>query len=244
MRALQRLAASAIARRTFVALNVIGALLIARASLPYFDDEDLHPFVFEKLPLPYEDVWLFALKAHLAAAAIGFPACLLLLSRTVLQRAPRLHRALGRITGAVLLFALVPSGAWLALFAKGGAWGTAGFLLSGAIIAVAMTRAITAARARDFVSHRRAICHVVAQMSVAVTSRAMLVGFDSAGMDPELAYLVALWLPVVGSAALAETLAARPRRTTQGWTYATDPVSRVLRDPALEPGRTGDAALG
>lgn len=245
MRGLSRLFSSALARRAFLALNAVGAVLITRASLAYFDEDDLHPFVLEKLPLPLEELWLGALHVHVVAAAIGFPGCLLLLSRTLLRHAPRLHRHLGRVTGAVLLFALVPSGAWLALFAKGGAPSAAGFLLSGLIVAVAMTRAILAARARDFAAHRHAIFHVVAQLSVAVTSRALLVGLDVTGVDPELSYLLALWLPVVGSAALAQTLAApRARRHQGGWAHETDHLPRARRDPALEPRRVGGAALG
>jgi hypothetical protein len=51
--------------------------------------------------------------------------------------------------------------------------------------------------------------HVLAQMSVAVTSRAMLVSFDRLGVDAAAAYLIALWLPVVASALVAEVCALR-----------------------------------
>jgi hypothetical protein len=52
--------------------------------------------------------------------------------------------------------------------------------------------------------------HVVAQMSVAVTSRALLLGFDAVGIDPDLAYVIALWGPVLGSAAVVELVSLRP----------------------------------
>jgi hypothetical protein len=106
----------------------------------------------------------------------------------------------------IILFALVPSGAVLAFDAKGGAFVTAGFLLSDALVGFFMVTGIAAARRRDLATHRRAMGHVFAQMSVAVTSRAMLMALDVAGVSPELAYVVALWVPVVGSAAAAELL--------------------------------------
>lgn len=187
-----------------------GSATITRASLGYFG-EDMPPFVIEKLPLPHEEMWLWVLKVHVLAAAICLPACLLLLSTTVLRRLSWFHRWLGRVTGPLTLLALVPSGAYLALYAKGGIASTVGFLLSGGIIAVAMVLGVVTARTRRFVEHRRWMLHVLAQMSVAVTSRAMLFGFDAAAVDERTAYLVSLWLPVVGSFLLVELMSTRAR---------------------------------
>jgi hypothetical protein len=196
----------------------LGSAIITKGSLDYFGP-DLPAFVVEKLPLPWEQVWLGALKVHVVAAAFALPGCLVLMSNRVLARAPRVHRWAGRATAAVVLLALVPSGSYLALFAKGGIPSTVGFLLSGAIVAGAMVQAVREARARRFAAHRRLVLHVLAQLSVAVTSRAMLVGFDAIGFDPERAYLVALWLPVVASALAVELIHRRnhalPSRTSR-----------------------------
>jgi hypothetical protein len=183
-----------------------------------------------------------ALHVHVVAAALSLPACLLLLSKTIMRRAPRVHRYLGRVVGCAVLFALVPSGAWLAWFAKGGWPSTVGFLASGAIVAFAMVRAIGAARARDYVAHRRYVLHVVAQMSVAVTSRAMLIGLDAAGMDPDVAYLVALWIPVVASALLAEMIAAGAHAPPARRPREIAVLPRVLLAAPRQPDRLGGAA--
>lgn len=241
MTMLHRLLLSRAARRVFVATMAVGAILITGASVAYFDPDDLHPFVLEKLPLPLEDVWLTALHVHVVAAALSLPACLLLISRTFLRRCPGAHRIVGRVAGAVMVLALVPTGAWLAFFAKGGWPSTTGFLASGAIVAVAMVRAVIAARAKDYAAHRRFVLHVVAQMSVAVTSRAMLVGLDLVGFDADAAYLVALWLPVVGSAWAAEFLAAQPAAIARRM-HALPVVPRVRHVPAHELRGVGRAA--
>jgi uncharacterized membrane protein len=188
----------------------VGSATITNASLGYFG-EDLAPFVIEKLPLPLEDLWMRALQVHVVAAAFCLPACLLLSLAFVLRRAPRFHRWIGRATGIVTLCALVPSGLYLAWFAKGGAASTAGFMLSGIIVAVAMVQGVRAARARRFVEHRRFVLHVLAQLSVAVTSRAMLFAFDAAAVDEQLAYLISLWVPVIASFGLVELLSTRTR---------------------------------
>jgi hypothetical protein len=201
-----------------------GAGLIGWTSLPYFFGDELHEFIVEKLPLPHESLWLAALHVHVVAALFSLPACVGLLTPWLMRRWPAVHRILGRVTGLVVLFALVPSGAYLALFAKGGLPATVGFLLSGAIAGVAMVRGILEARAGAFAAHRRSVLHVVAQLSVAVTSRAMLILFDRAGVDQDLAYLVALWVPVLGSAGLASLVGFNWRRN-----HAASTTRLVLR---------------
>jgi len=202
---------AAVPRRLFVLSMLAGSALITAASLPYFDFETLPPFAIEKLPVRFEALWLASLRLHVASALLTFPLCLVLMTRS-LQRRAAWHRWLGRIAGVVVVLGLVPSGVVLAFDAKGGWPVTAGFLSSALIVAVGMVRGVTAARTRDFVQHRRAMRHVVAQMSVAVTSRAMLVGLDALGADPDLSYVLALWGPVLLSAAVAE-LASRPVAT-------------------------------
>ena len=189
--------------RVFLLLMLAGFGLIASASLEYFDFDTLPAFMLEKLPLRFESLWLFSLRAHVASALLTFPLCIVLMTR-FLQRRPALHRVLGRITGIAILLVLVPSGAVLALNAKGGALVSAGFLLSGAIVGGFMVRGVLAARRRDLVTHRHAMRHVFAQMSVAVSSRVLMILLDRFGMHPELAYVIALWGPVVASALVVE----------------------------------------
>lgn len=203
----------------------LGALIIGWASRVYFASDELAPFVIEKLPLPHQDLWMAALKVHVVAAAFALPACLLLSLRRML-RFRRAHRWLGRATGGVILSALVPSGLYLSLFAKGGAPATAGFALSGVIVAAAMVRGIGRARAHDYTGHRRCMLHVLAQLSVAVTSRTLLLLLDAAGLDPDAAYLFALWAPVLASLGFVEfCMVRRPHRRS----------SHVPKAPARGP---------
>lgn len=214
----------------------LGSAVITWSSLVYFNDDEYAPFVMEKLelPLPNEDRYIWALQLHVIAAAFALPACLLLLSRRLMRRAPRVHRWLGRLNGSVAIFALAPSGFYLSLYAKGGVLGTLGFMLSGAIVIVSMVLAVRAARLKDYVTHRRFVLHVVAQMAVAVVSRALLYVADAAAFDHDTAYLVSLWAPVVGCAALVEWLAG-PRHLN--WrNHALSPARRRHPQPHVKPG--------
>ncbi len=209
----------------FLGLMAAGAALITASSLAYFDRTELPPFVIEKLPVRFEALWLASLRIHVAAALVTFPLCILLMTRS-LQRRAALHRWVGRSAGALVMFALVPTGAVLAFDAKGGSGVTAGFLLSGGLIAWFMVKGVLAARNRKLVAHRRAMLHVFAQMSVAVTSRALLLGLDAAGINPDIAYVVTLWAPVLGSAAAAEWLAGS---SLERMTHGLSKMARSLR---------------
>ena len=223
------------AMRGFLVSMLAGSLFISLLSLPYFDFETLPPFVLEKLPLRFEALWLAALRIHVASAALTFPLCLALMTRA-LQRRARAHRWLGRSAGVLVLFALLPSGSVLAFDAKGGLIVTIGFLLSAAIIALAMIAGVRAARRRDLPLHAHAMRHVLGQMSVAVVSRMMLVALDALGVDPELAYVAALWVPVLSSVAVVEwlyrrarSLPRKPPKSVERTARETSPLAFVLR---------------
>ena len=141
-------------------------------------------------------------------ALLALPACLVLLSKRVRTRFPRFHRWLGRVTGALVVFAVVPSGLYLACFAQGGWISTLGFWLTGLIAFGAMVKSVQCARAKDMRGHRRFSTHVAAQLSVAVFSRLMLVAAEAAELYGEWVYVSALWIPVIGCALAAELLTA------------------------------------
>jgi uncharacterized membrane protein len=222
--------------RFFLVAMLVGSAFIAASSLAYFDFETLPAFVVEKLPVRFEALWLASLRVHVAVASLALPLCLLLSTRA-LQRRRALHRWLGRVSGVLVLFALVPSGIVLAFDAKGGAVVTVGFLVSAAIVASFMVRGVTAARRGDVVLHRHAMRHVVAQMSVAVTSRVLLLGLDAVGIDPDVAYVVALWGPVLASAAIVELVSLRSIRSavplTEGTRRAFYPLALLVRVRSL-----------
>jgi hypothetical protein len=199
-------------RWTFFALMVAGVWMMLASSVSYLELGREHPFFLEKLPLARPKLWLGALYVHVPSALLSLPACLVLLSNRVRARVPRFHRWLGRVTGALILLAVVPSGLYLAFFATGGLISTLGFWLTGVIAFVAMVKSIASARRRDMKAHRRFSTHVAAQLSVAVFSRLMLIAAERIELYSEWVYIAALWIPVIGCAIAAELLTG-PR----GW---------------------------
>jgi hypothetical protein len=193
-------------RLTFFGVMALGVWMMVASSASYVELGQEHPFFLEKLPLARPRLWLAALYVHVPAALFSLPACLVLLSKGVRRRVPRFHRWLGRVTGGLVILAVVPSGLYLAFFAQGGLISTAGFWLTGLIALAAMVKSIEAARARDFKAHRRFSTHVAAQLSVAVLSRVLLIGAEQLELYSEWVYVAALWVPVIGCAVVAERL--------------------------------------
>lgn len=211
-----------VARVTFYLVMAAGLWLMGEASTSYLELGSEHPFLLEKLPLAQPAVYRAALYAHVPTALFALPACLVLLSGWVRRHWPRFHRYLGRVTGALILTVMVPSGAYLALFAQGGLVTTLGFWLTGAITWWAMAQSIRSARARQLVAHRRYSAHVVAQLSVAVLSRFMLAGAELLELYDTWVYIAALWLPVVGCAIVAELWTSpRSSSTSKGPDHET-----------------------
>jgi hypothetical protein len=91
-----------------------------------------------------------------------------------------------------------------------------------------MVYGVLAARRRDLVAHAHAMRHVVAQMSVAIFSRAMIVGFDMLEFDPDVAYVISLWVPVLLTAAVAEGIS---RRFTFSWPNPFHALQRSYNVP-------------
>jgi uncharacterized membrane protein len=201
--------AGSLAKLGFYGLIGAGTWLMLAASLSYLDLGEAHPFFLEKLPLARPRLWLTALYVHVPSALFCLPACLVLLMQSVRARWPRFHRWLGRVTAALVVCAVFPSGMYLALFAQGGLVTTLGFWLTGLITFVAMLKSVQGARTGDMRAHRRFSTHVAAQLSVAVVSRFMLAGAELLGFYSEWTYIAALWVPVVGCALVAELLTNR-----------------------------------
>lgn len=190
---------------TFLWLSLwLGSFAITLSSIVYFNTHELAPFVIEKLPLPALDGYVWALRIHVLAAALALPGCILLSSKRLLKRWPSFHRWGGRWIGIIVLVALVPSGFYLSFFARGGWGATVGFILSGIIVLVAMVQGVRSARAKQYDRHRRYVLHVLGQLSVAVSSRAMLYMLESTSLDQNLSYILSLWIPVLATFGLVE----------------------------------------
>jgi hypothetical protein len=166
-------------------------------------------FIEQKGEAGRQPLWLFSLRLHVVAGSICLLACLPQFSRSLLRRVPSLHRTCGKIYAASVLFVLCPTGIHLALSAKGGLPGQAGFLLLGIAGFYTTLQGIRTIRGGNLPDHRRWMTRSFALMASAVTFRVYHVAFFHADLPDEVNYVASLWLSVVGNAAVAEWIVRR-----------------------------------
>jgi hypothetical protein len=186
-----------------------GCLLILDNSYRDFGPGGEGVFIAQKDEAARTPLWILSLRVHIAAGAVCLLACLPQFSGTLLRRIPSLHRVCGKAYAASVLFIVCPTGIHLALSAKGGLPGQAGFLLLGIASFHTTLQGIRTIRRGDLAGHRRWMTRSFALIASAVTFRVYHVAFFHAGLPEETNYVASLWLSVLGNAAVAEWIVRR-----------------------------------
>jgi hypothetical protein len=188
-----------------------GALLITENSLRDFGPGGEGLFIEQRGELGTQPLWKGCLYVHVAAGIVCLLAVLPQFSRKLLRRIPGLHRWCGRIYAASVLFVVCPTGIYLALFAKGGLAGQAGFLLLGAATFHTTLRGVTSmiGGSRDLTVHREWMTRSFAYAASAITFRVYHFAFFLGGMAETTNYVTSLWLSILGNAAVAELVLRR-----------------------------------
>jgi hypothetical protein len=107
-----------------------------------------------------------------------------------------------------------PTGLVLALTAKGGHWGSAGFAIAGALWWLTTWQGYVAIRRRDISAHIRAMIRSYCWALSAPVFRVLQITLFLAGVDDATNYIASLWLSVAVSIALAESCLYRGRSST------------------------------
>jgi hypothetical protein len=176
-------------------------------------------FIGQKNEAARTPLWILSVRLHVAAGSICLLASLPQFSRALLRRIPSLHRTCGCIYAVSVLLLLAPTGIHLALSAKGGLPGQAGFLLLGIGTFHTTLRGVTGIRCREVDQHRRWMTRSFALIATAVTFRIYHIALFHAGLADETNYVTSLWLSILGNAAAAE------------WVLRRRAVSRCVSTP-------------
>ena len=148
--------------------------------------------------------------AHVFGASVAMALGPFQFSRRLRTRRPTLHRWMGRLyLGVGVLFGGL-AGLYMAFYAWGGPVAKAGFAMLAILWLYTGWQAYAAARARDFMTHRRWMVRNFALTFAAVTLRIWLPSSMAAGIDMAVAYPVIAWLCWVPNLVLAEVWFNRP----------------------------------
>jgi len=152
-----------------------------------------------------------ALIAHLTGGPLALLLAPFQLWSGLRARRPGLHRALGRLYGLAILIGALGSLALVPAF-TGSSFAAAGFVALAALWLATTALGIRAARARDFVRHRRWMLRSVALTFAAVTLRVMMAPLMAAGWSVNETYQVTAWGCWLVNLAVIEALLWRRRR--------------------------------
>ncbi|MEM7227470.1 MAG: DUF2306 domain-containing protein [Planctomycetota bacterium] len=167
--------------------------IIVINSLPYFNGRLEHAFLIEKGTLALQPAYRTAFILHVAGAILCLSVGPLLFSRKLLRSQPRAHRYLGRMYALMVLVWAAPSGAYLAVFAKGGIWGQSNFMLLAIMWWIATFFGVRRAMRREIASHRRWMRRSYALATTAITFRLMHLILYFAAVPDHANYIASLW---------------------------------------------------
>lgn len=182
-------------------------LLLVHNALPFFHFRTDEPFLLEKGVLVESPIWLPLFYVHVAGGILCLLSALPQFSRTLLRRAPRVHRALGWTYVVSTLGLVVPAGLYMALYAKGGFAGRFGFLAIGFTLLYTTWRGVQRVRARDFKRHIAWMLRSYAMAASAITFRVFYLALYALEIPGE--YVLGIWMSFLVNAAVAEWLVHR-----------------------------------
>ena len=184
--------------------------LVLVESLPYYTFADDLPFFQEKWDVYRSVLWRVAFYVHISGGLLCLVTALPQFSKTLLRRAPRVHRALGWTYVVSVLGLTAPAGLVMAVVAKGGMPGRFGFIVLGVALFYTTWRGLERVRAGDFRGHVAWMIRSYAMASSALTFRVFYVLLFLAEVQHE--YVIAIWLSFVVNLLAAEWLIGRRHR--------------------------------
>lgn len=202
------------AKHWWTAGTVVACALLLWTNTVYLDVSAPPRFLLEKGVWAHEPWWLAAFYFHVVGASICLASGVPLMFPAWTKKHPRWHRGLGCLYFNAVLWMAAPAGLLLAIVAKGGVWGVAGFLLAGLLWWQATWCGYRAIRRGDVQQHIRWMIRSFAWALSAPAFRIIQVALYLVGLDNATNYLVSLWLSIVVSVWLAESYLWRSRRGT------------------------------
>jgi predicted membrane protein DUF2306 len=194
---------------TIATVIACGALLVSNA---VYLEEQTPRFLLEKGVWATHPLWLAAFYFHVLGASICLATGLPLMFPVWTRRYPAWHRRLGYLYFNSVLWMAAPAGLILALAAKGGWLGAAGFILMGELWWMSTWSGYRAIRRGDLPTHVREMVRSFSLALSAPSFRAIQAILFLTGLGDEANYVASLWLSLAVSVWLAESFPYRHGR--------------------------------
>lgn len=189
------------------------AYLMMRISYPYLIPP--YPtnidFLATKQDVLHIEPWKIAFYIHISSSFLVILAGLTQFSNTLLKKRPKIHRLIGKIYVAVVLFVSGPSGMLMAFYANGGTLGKIAFTTLSVLWITFTFLAYRYIRKGNILEHGKWMFRSFALSLSAVTLRLLMftVGILPFYVDFEIVYMINGWLSWTLNLIITEILIRR-----------------------------------
>ncbi len=195
--------------RIFFAYAVlsIGCFLMLRTIVGYTVFRDDVQFLALKQAYVHNVVWKTAFYVHVFSAVVALLAGLTQFSSELLRDNPKVHRLIGKIYVANILFINFPAALIMGVCANGGLPGKTAFLLLDFLWFYFTWKAFMCAKNKRFVDHKNYMIRSFALTFAAVTLRTWKLILSSIlTIDLAQLYVIDAWLAFVPNLVVAEII--------------------------------------
>lgn len=190
--------------------------MIIHSSIPYFFHPATDPFFIERPRLARNLLWRACFYVHIIGSTLVLLSAFLQFSKTLLRRFPNVHRWQGQLYVWSAMLVAVPTGFYLAWYAKGGSLGRIGFALQATFLFYATWRGMSLIMRGELKRHIAWMTRAFAIACTAISFRLWYVGLYYAGFaNIDANYTAAIWLSTASNLLLCELwIAATTIHTT------------------------------
>jgi uncharacterized membrane protein len=195
--------------RIFIAYAVlsVGCFLMLRTIVGYTSFRDDVQFLALKQYYVHNVVWKTAFYIHVFSAVAALLAGFTQFSPQLLRDNPKVHRLIGKIYVANILFINFPAGLIMGVYANGGLPGKTAFLLLDVLWFFFTWKAYMCAKNKRYVDHKNYMIRSFALTFSAITLRTWkLILSNIFAIDLAELYVIDAWLGFVPNLLVAEII--------------------------------------
>lgn len=186
---------------------VVASVFLAGITLSYFSFCTDCNFLLRKQDLIDNGFWMAAFYIHISGGLVALLAGPLQFVPAFRKKFIHVHRWMGKIYLAAILFVAGPSGLFMAFYAEGGSIGMVGFTLMASLWLISTWMAYDTIKKRDIAGHRAWMTRSYALTFAAVVLRAWVFGATQyIGLDGALVEASSAWVSWVPNLIVAEIL--------------------------------------
>jgi uncharacterized membrane protein len=183
-----------------------------RTILGYTSFDTHYAFLAQKQDYLNNKVWLFAFYTHVFTSLFTLIAGFTQFSKYILINHKRLHRTMGKLYVAAVLFINVPAGFIMAIYANGLLPGKTAFLILDILWFFFTFKGWRAAMNKDFNMHRQWMIRSYALTFSAITLRTWRMILEPIVPDPHTLYMIDAWMGFVPNLLFAEWLLQKRKK--------------------------------